>query len=280
MRIRANSALNMREQYDNGDISLEEFRDQMNVIGSPLGNSETRNGAPVVETRDREDERPGENTPYGMPAPGEKERSDAIKARYERSNGVTVPGVSEIKGEPNERLVRGQSMAEYVRRAAENGVQTASEGSAPRRMENRDQEYLNEYWGHRLGFARRESRALAEDTSGSGLAITPQSWTAQVVDFLYADAVLGQLGISRVPLPTEIQNVPVHTAPVQPAWLAENATIGLDANPAFSTLQLNAKGGFKDITTFSIELAQDAYVQGGLPGFLGRIVCPEHGACR
>lgn len=53
-----------------------------------------------------------------------------------------------------------------------------------------------------------------------------------------------------------------------PAWLAENATIGLDANPAFGTIAMNAKGGWKDITTYSVELAQDAFVQGTLPGFL------------
>jgi hypothetical protein len=42
----------------------------------------------------------------------------------------------------------------------------------------------------------------------------------------------------------------------------------LDANPAFSGLSLNAKGGWKDLTNYSIELASDAYIQGTLPGFL------------
>lgn len=186
-------------------------------------------------------------------------------------NGVVAHSeVPEIQGKPGEKLVRGQSMTEYVRRAAENGVNTQLGDSAPRPMVYRDNEYLNEYWGRKMGFSNGESRALAEDTGGSGLAVVPQSWTAQVVEYLYADSVLGQLGVTTVPMPTEIYNVPVQTAPVQPAWLAENASIGLDANPAFSTIALNAKGGFKDITLYSLELAQDAYVQGSLPGFLAQ----------
>jgi hypothetical protein len=75
-------------------------------------------------------------------------------------------------------------MLEYVRRAAENGVSSQSEDRAPRPMVYHDQEALNQYWGQRFGFTRRESRALAEDTGGSGQAITPQAWTANVVEFL------------------------------------------------------------------------------------------------
>jgi hypothetical protein len=88
---------------------------------------------------------------------------------------------------------------------------------------------------------------------------------------------VGQLGVTKVALPTELYNIPAFTAPVQPAWLAENSTIGLDANPAFSTLQMNAKGGWKDITSYSVELAHDAYVAGSLPDYLARS-CAQHGA--
>lgn len=198
-------------------------------------------------------------------APNDMER---YMESVSRGNGATRTDLPEVQGIPGEKLQRGQSVVEYVRRAAENGVQTATEGFGPRKLVHRDQDYLNEFWAQRLGLARHESRALAEDGAGSGLAITPQSWTASVIEYLYADAVLGQLGVTTVPMPTEIYNVPVQTAPVAPAWLAENATIGLDANPAFGTLAMNAKGGFKDITTYSVELAQDAYVNGTLAGFL------------
>jgi HK97 family phage major capsid protein len=197
------------------------------------------------------------------------ERSERIKAGH-RSNESGNPDVPEIEGRPGEKLQRGQSMKEYVRRAAENGVQWSIDGGSPRPIQAWDNERENDYWGQRFGFARRESRALGEDTSGSGLAITPQSWTASVVEYLYADAVIGDLGLTQVAMPTEIYNVPVMTAPVAPSWLAENSTIGIDANPAFGPLQLNAQGGFKDITLFSVELAQDAYVSGTLPDFLAR----------
>jgi HK97 family phage major capsid protein len=192
----------------------------------------------------------------------------AADGRGLAGSNVTRTDVPEIQGIPGEKLVPGQSMVEYVRRAAENGVATQSEDKAPRKLVFHDQDYLNEYWGYRFGFNKFESRVLAQDTGGSGQAITPQAWTANVVEFLYAASVVGNLGATRVPMPTEIYNVPVQTAPVQPAWLAENATIGVDANPAFGTIPLNAKGGWKDITTYSVELAQDAYIQGTLPGFL------------
>jgi HK97 family phage major capsid protein len=191
-----------------------------------------------------------------------------IEAHQEMNNSHADNDVPEIQGTPGEKLVRGQSFREYVRRAAENGVSVSSENRAPAPIVWHDDEYLNQYWGQRMGLATHESRVLNQDTGGSGVAVTPQAWTANVVEFLYAASVLGNLGVTTVPMPTEIFNVPVQTAPVQPSWLAESSSIGIDANPAFSTIQMNAKGGFKDITLYSREMAQDAYVQGTLPGFL------------
>jgi HK97 family phage major capsid protein len=179
--------------------------------------------------------------------------------------------VPEIEGRPGESLdLRKQSMKEYVRRAAENGVQYQPEtGARMRSVVNHDEQYLNDWCARAIGL-KVESRALSEDTSGSGLAVTPQAWSAEVIDYLYANSIVGQLGCTVVPIPTEIYNKPVLSAPVQPAWLAENSSIGLDANPAFGTIQFNAQGAFKDITTFSIELAHDAYVSGGLAGLLAQ----------
>ena len=128
----------------------------------------------------------------------------------------------------------------------------------------------NAYWGARLGLTKpnAEMRALGEDTVGSGQAITPQSWTAKFIDYLYPKTMLGQLGASMVPMTTELVNVPQLTGAVQPQWVAENSATSLDATPAFSTLQLAAHGMFYDITLYSMELAQDAYIQGDLPGVL------------
>lgn len=200
--------------------------------------------------------------------------STAIETRTSGSIGPNaVRASSEIEGRPGESLdLRTQSFTEYVRRAAQNGVTTVRrEGDAPTRVVWHEQEYLNDYWAVRLGL-KAESRALSEDTTGSGLAVVPQAWTSSVVDYLYADSVSGQLGLTVVPLPTELYNKPVFAEPAQPAWLAEGSSIGIDANPAFSTIQFNAMGGFKDITTFSIELAQDAYVSGTLPSMLAQSV--------
>lgn len=175
----------------------------------------------------------------------------------------------EIQGTPNEPLGPGQSMTEWNRRAAENGVMIG-DGARAHKSVHRDQDFLNDFWGYKLGLTANDVayRAMGEDSVGSGQAVVPQSWTANFIDFLYANTVMGQLGMTRVPQATEIYNMPQFTAPVQPAWLAENSTIGIDANPAFSTLQFNAQGGFKDITLYSVELAQDAYVNGTLPGML------------
>jgi HK97 family phage major capsid protein len=91
---------------------------------------------------------------------------------------------------------------------------------------------------------------------------------ADYVDVLLPNTILGRVGARTV-------NVPVFTSTVSPAWIAEGGSISLDANPAFSQLQLFAPGGFKDITQFSIELAQDAYIAGNLPGMLASAVAKK-----
>lgn len=216
----------------------------------------------------------------------EKEYRDADRILKTMKRGTSAPDYAvagpnpmtvqapEIQGEPNEPLQRGQSMTEWVRRAAENGVQIQSSTGRRERVQHHDDGFLNEYWGQRFGVAKpgAELRALGEDTSGSGLAITPQSWVASFVDVLYAQTVLGRAGISRFAMDTELVNMPIFSTPVAPSWIAENSTVGIDANPAFAPLQFSAMGGFKDITLFSVELAQDAYIQGGLPGMLAQSV--------
>jgi len=65
----------------------------------------------------------------------------------------------------------------------------------------------------------------------------------------------------------ELVNIPQLTGTPAPTWIAENAASSIDGTPAFSTLQLSAKGAFFNLL-YSIELSQDAYIQGGLPGML------------
>jgi HK97 family phage major capsid protein len=271
LEARLQSAQRMRERLANDEITIDEFRSQLAVIGRAAA-LEVRERAPdpkddddVTKTYDQDEVDALLRT--------QRDKGKAKKARKNWAKDTRAKGVPEIQGTPGESLVPGQSVREYVRRAAENGVTTVREtGMAPERIVNHDQQYLNDWWAHRLGISSRESRSLSEDTSGSGLAITPQAWSSSVIDFLYANAVVGQLGATVVPLPTELYNKPVLANPAQPAWLAENSAIGLDANPAFSTIQFNSQGGWKDLTSFSIELAQDAFVAGTLPDLLAESV--------
>ena len=178
----------------------------------------------------------------------------------------------QVRGEVGEVLDNRTSAVSWVDAAAKNGVQVRSLRSG-RAYEMVDSTFdTNAYWAQRMGLSPRgaEYRALGEDTAGSGQAITPQTWTAQFIDYLYPMTLLGNLGASRVMMPTEQVNVPQFTAPVQPQWIAENTATTLDANPSFSSLTLLAKGMFYDITLYSMEMAQDAYIQGGLPGMLAQ----------
>jgi hypothetical protein len=122
-----------------------------------------------------------------------------------------------------------------------------------------------------------ESRALLEDTAGSGQAISPQAWSADFVDVLLPNTILGEVGANRVAMEHETLNVPVYTSTVSPNWLAEAASISVDANPAFAPLSLFAPGGVKVITTVSLELMQDAYVRGGLDSMLSNAIARKMG---
>jgi HK97 family phage major capsid protein len=175
------------------------------------------------------------------------------------------------EGRAHEILSRKQNMTTWVSRAAENGVTVqTSEGNQVRMTGGNFDE--NAYWGQRMGFATpgAELRALGEDTAGSAQAITPQSWQAKFIDYLYPLTLMGKAGASRMPMETELVNVPQFTSPTQPVWAAENAATSLDASPAFAPVQLSAHGSFYDITLYSIELAQDAFIQGTLPGMLAQ----------
>jgi HK97 family phage major capsid protein len=186
-----------------------------------------------------------------------------------------------VEGRTNEAVKVGDVRTWY-NRAVDNDLSftagTRESGYAPvsLRSQGTDRD-LNRFWGERFGIARpsMESRSLLEDTSGSALAITPQSWVADYVDVLLPNTILGKTGAQVVPMSTEYVNVPVFTSTVSPQWIAEAGSISLDGNPAFAPLQLSAMGGFKDITLFSIEAAQDAYIRGNLDGMLTQAVAKK-----
>lgn len=236
--------------------------------GRSLTNAETREVDALVADIDVSDLAEGRRagdfeTRGGMPAAG--------SSRVSRTAGA-------IEGRANEAVKPGR-VREWYDRAFENNVSitvgSRQSGYAPMSLRSQGSDRdNNRYWGERLGLASQtvESRALLEDTSNSALAITPQSWVADYVDVLLPNTILGQVGAQVVPMATEYVNVPVFTSTVSPQWIAEAGSISLDANPAFSQLQLIAMGGFKDITLVSIEAAQDAYISGGLDGMLAQAV--------
>jgi HK97 family phage major capsid protein len=186
-----------------------------------------------------------------------------------------------IEGRAYEGLDNRQSATEWYRKAQENNLHlTDDHGRNYSVREQGTDRDLNAYWGERIsgalqgagasGWAKPtlESRALGEDTGGSAVAITPQAWTPQFIDVLLPNTIMDKVGGTKVMMPTEYYNYPVYTSTVSPSWIAEAGAISLDGGPAFAPLQLIAIGGFKDITQYSVELAQDAYISGGLPQML------------
>lgn len=198
---------------------------------------------------------------------------------FPSSGGMVSRASSAVKGEPNELLAPGVTMRQWVEAASANGVSIQVGDASNGRMERvvtRDREFMNDFYGGITGISNTrfntaavsEVRALGEGTAGS--TISPISFNADVIDYLYANSILGKVGATRVPMAAQQVRVPQLTGVPSPTWIAENGSIGLDAGPAFSSLQLDASGGFKDITLVSLELAQDAYVSGGLTDYLAQ----------
>lgn len=196
-----------------------------------------------------------------------------IDTRGVNTSGRREPAAGEIRGELGEPVAAGKAR-EWYRKAQENGVRDAHGVKLSSHGTDVD---LNAYWGQRFGFAKpgAEMRALGEDTAGSAQAITPQAWSPEFVDVLLPNTIVGKVGARHVMMDKETMNVPVFTSTVSPTWIAEAGSISLDANPAFSSLSLFAPGGVKDITNLSIELAQDAYIQGGLHNMLAEAVAKK-----
>jgi hypothetical protein len=96
-------------------------------------------------------------------------------------------------------------MRTWYDRAVENGT-LRNQGT------DRD---MNRFWGERISTALNgaghsgwvkpsiESRALLEDTAGSGQAISPQAWNADFVDVLLPNTIVGEVGANRVAMEHE-----------------------------------------------------------------------------
>jgi hypothetical protein len=161
-----------------------------------------------------------------------------------------------IQGRPGEAIPVG-CMTAWYERACANGVF---------RNQGTDRDW-NRAFGEMAGFAKptMESRTLLEDTTGSGAALSINQYLPQAIDVLLPQTIMGQLGFNVIPMDREFCQIPVFTSTYAgPQWIAEAGNLSLDAGPAFAPLLLTASGGWKFYTAVSLELAQEAFLAGGL----------------
>lgn len=194
---------------------------------------------------------------------------DALLVRMDDNPYSEKPGKNKnrVEGKPGEVLRGKQTFTDWTRAAQQNNVNLVTANGVPMSMRSQGTDRdLNRYMGEVMGFAPKsvETRGLLEDTGGSAQALSPVEYAANFVDVLLPMTLMDKMNVNRVPMVRETQEIPVYTSTFSPSWVAEAGSISLDANPAFSQLTLFSPGAIKDQSTFSIELMQDAYIQGGL----------------
>lgn len=186
-----------------------------------------------------------------------------------QQGGVTRAPVGEVRGVANEPIRKGQSVAEWFKRAAKNGA--IKHNGTDRDVER--------YWAERFGFERPsvESRALGEGTisgSGAGSAVVPDVWSASFIDLLRARLVLPDATI--VPMSSVRLHLPVFASDVAPAYVAENASMSLDGNPGFAPLVFDASGAYTDVTLLSRQVVEDAHQEGGLVSLVQETIAQKY----
>ena len=190
-------------------------------------------------------------------------------AAAEGDHGVKRAPVAEIRGNAFEKLGPGQSVAEWHRKAVAAG-NIRSNGS------DRD---IERYWQERFGFkaATIESRAMGEGTTsggGAGAAVVPDVWAADFVDLLRAQLVLQDATI--LPMTSVRYHLPVFSADIAPAYVAENAATSLDGNPGFSPLVFDASGAYMDVTLLSRQVVEDSAQEGGLTSLIQETIAKKY----
>ncbi len=189
-------------------------------------------------------------------------RKDGINRNYQYAYDSKTPKRSEVRGNFGEVVPVGK-MESWHKRAVANGHF---------RNQGTDRDW-NRAMGEMCGFAQPsvETRTLLEDVSGSGQALSINQYLPKVIDVLLPQTILGKLNFNTVPMDRELVQMPVYTSTYAgPNWIAENGSLALDAGPAFAPLQLMAPGGWKFYTSITLELAQDAFLQGTLDQWLAQ----------
>lgn len=166
----------------------------------------------------------------------------------------------------------------------------AERASQPKTIETRGSDIdesagrRENYWRAKFGAAgfsvgAYDTRALGEDvTSGAGAAsaVVPTVVSSSVIDLLRPATILDKIGATFFDMESEFQNVPVWTADVAPSYVAENASVSLDGNPGFSSLQFSAAGLYSDITLISTNAIEDAVTSGGLAAYVEAAVAKKY----
>lgn len=187
----------------------------------------------------------------------EVERAIATAKNFKRRNEGKA---ANVEGRRNENVPIGQ-MQTWYERAVENRV-------LPSQGTNRD---WNRAFGEMAGFAKptMETRTLLEDVTGSAQALSITQYLPRVIDILLPQTIMGNLNFNTIAMDREFVQMPEYTSTYAgPQWIAENGSLSLDAGPAFGPLLLSAPGGFKFYTSISLELSQDAFLQGSLDQWL------------
>lgn len=166
----------------------------------------------------------------------------------------------------------------------------AERASSPKDIETRGSDIdesagrRENYWRAKFGAAgfsvgAYDTRALGEDvTSGAGAAsaVVPTVVSSSVIDLLRPATILDKIGATFFDMQSEFVNVPVWTADVAPAYVAEGASVSLDANPGFSALAFSAKGLYSDITLISTNAIEDAVTSGGLAAYVEAAIAKKY----
>src|ERR1700728_3104285 len=296
--IRLNAAERKRDEYEAGEISVDSFRSQILAIARPA--METRD-APHASLQVNEPEKRDNERSYtieelnGMSNARRGELGINVRSEdpvwigpargagrgHEPAKRETGRAYRDVRGIKNERLSPDQSFADYV--AARSGT-PADFRSVPHDFA------WDAYWSatlrRSLGLGgvtdNAETRAVTgwgEDISsgsGAGAGIVGQVWSSTVIDLIRAHTFSDKLGVTVMPLETELTNVPEFQADVSPVWVAEGASIQGDVSPSVNTIQFNAAGAVLDIVPVSKNLIMDAINTGGVDALVRNSIAQKY----
>lgn len=195
-----------------------------------------------------------------------------------RETAGVMPGGDDdrkaVRGNAQEMLRPNQSFAEW---AESRGLAQGSKRTAATSFD------WDAYWSQRLGFAKpgAESRVvgMGEDTttgSGAGNAVVGQIWGHELQDLIRAKLWLSRFNVTTVPMTGEVLNVPVFQSDVQPAFITESNALALDITPSVGTLTLSATGSFADVTAASLNVIEDAVINGGIDAMIRNSIAQKY----